>query len=81
MRTFRRLYSLRRLRETREMSQVDLARLVNRSEAFISQLESGVRGASAETLVLLAQALRTSIDELLAEAPPEPTTTRAASRR
>jgi transcriptional regulator with XRE-family HTH domain len=61
------MQALRKLREQRGITQAELGRLVHRSDAFISQLESGVRGASMQTMMLLAQALDTSVDALLAD--------------
>jgi transcriptional regulator with XRE-family HTH domain len=72
--------ALRRLREQRGLTQVQLARAIHRSDAFISQLEAGVKRPSAETLIRLAAALHTSVDALLTEEPPEPPQTRAASQ-
>jgi transcriptional regulator with XRE-family HTH domain len=60
---------LRRLREERHLTQTDLAHLADVSPSAISQTESGRRGLSLDTLVLLADRLGVSLDELLAREP------------
>jgi transcriptional regulator with XRE-family HTH domain len=60
---------LRRLRQDRNLSQTDLARLADVSPSAISQTESGRRGLSLDTLVVLAERLGVSLDELLAREP------------
>ena len=57
--------SLRSLRETRGLSQTDLARLAGVTPSAVSQAERGDRGLSLETLLRLANALHMSLDDLL----------------
>ena len=57
---------LREARETRRLSQADLAQKAKIPVAMISHFETGVRGnASADNLVKLANALAVSIDYLM----------------
>ena len=57
--------SLRTLRQTRGLSQTDLARLAGVTPSAVSQAERGDRGLSLETLLRLAEALHMSLDDLL----------------
>ena len=57
--------SLRTLRQTRGLSQTDLARLAGVTPSAVSQAERGDRGLSLETLLRLADALHMSLDDLL----------------
>lgn len=61
---------LERIREERQLSQTDLARLADVSPSAISQAEAGRRGLSLDTLLLLAERLGATIDDLLAPPPP-----------
>ena len=61
---------LERVREERQLSQTDLARLADVSPSAISQAEAGRRGLSLDTLLLLAERLGATIDDLLAPSPP-----------
>ena len=60
---------LRRLRTSRGLTQVEVARLADVSPSAISQAESGHRGLSLETLLTLAEAMNVSIDGLLGYRP------------
>jgi len=57
--------SLHSLRQTRGLSQSDLARLAGVTPSAVSQAERGDRGLSLETLLRLAEALDMSLDDLL----------------
>lgn len=57
---------LRRIRQERNLSQADLARLAGISPSAISQAESGHRGLALDTLLTLAEALGVGLDDLLA---------------
>jgi transcriptional regulator with XRE-family HTH domain len=57
--------SLRVLRQTRGLSQSDLARLAGVTPSAVSQAERGDRGLSLETLLRLTGALDMSLDDLL----------------
>ena len=61
---------LRRLRGRRNLTQRQLAELASVTPAAISQAESGRRGLSLETLVILSDALGTGVDDLLGGVPP-----------
>jgi DNA-binding XRE family transcriptional regulator len=52
-------------RRDRGMTQADLARAVGRSQAFVAQMESGTRVGDVVLYAKLAQALRTSIEDLV----------------
>jgi transcriptional regulator with XRE-family HTH domain len=56
---------LRRLRQERHLTQVDLARIAGVTPSAISQAEAGHRGLSLDTLLLLAERSGISLDELL----------------
>jgi len=56
---------LERLRHERQLSQTELARLAGVSASAISQAEAGRRGLSIDTLLLLAERLGVTVDEML----------------
>ncbi|GAB3279081.1 helix-turn-helix transcriptional regulator [Actinocorallia lasiicapitis] len=57
-------------RKRRGLSQADLAKLINRSVAWVSQVERGVRKVDRmSVLELVAEALEVPLSELAAEAP------------
>lgn len=57
---------LKELRKQAEMTQAQLAKKADVTEAYISQLESGVRkNPSLDTLKSLARALGVAVGELL----------------
>ncbi|HEX2042708.1 MAG TPA: XRE family transcriptional regulator [Acidimicrobiales bacterium] len=60
---------LERLRRERNLSQSELARLAGVTPSAVSQAESGRRGLSLDTLLLLSERLGMGLDELLASAP------------
>jgi transcriptional regulator with XRE-family HTH domain len=60
---------LERLRRERNLTQTELARLLNVTPSAISQAESGRRGLSLDTLLLLAERFGVSLDDLLSAAP------------
>ena len=53
------------LRETRDMTQTELAKLLNCSVSAISDYESGTRKPSFDLLILLADYFDTTTDYLL----------------
>lgn len=59
---------LKRLRKARKLSQADLAERVGRSRSYISQMETGARDGSRDTVRKLAAALGCSVADLLEEA-------------
>lgn len=59
--------SIRRRRETLGMSQEELADEANLHRTYISLIERGRRGASIDTIIKLAKALRTTASELMAD--------------
>lgn len=56
---------LRRVRQERNLSQADLARLAGVSPSAISQAEAGHRGLALDTLLTLVEALAVGLDDLL----------------
>ena len=60
---------LERLRQERNLSQSDLARVLEVSPSAISQAEGGRRGLSLDTVILLSERLGVSLDHLLSTAP------------
>ena len=56
---------LERLRQERNLTQSDLARLLDVSPSAISQAEGGRRGLSLDTVMLLSERLGVSLDHLL----------------
>jgi transcriptional regulator with XRE-family HTH domain len=60
---------LERLRHERNLTQTELARVLNVTPSAISQAESGRRGLSLDTLLVLAERFGVSLDELLSSAP------------
>lgn len=56
---------LERLRRERNLTQTDLARLIDITPSAISQAESGRRGLSLDTLVTLTERLGVGLDQLL----------------
>lgn len=56
---------IREVRNARKISQSRLADMIDRSPTFISCLERGEKGPSLDTLVQIADSLRTSLDTLL----------------
>jgi transcriptional regulator with XRE-family HTH domain len=53
------------LREQKDWSQDELSRRVGLSQAYISKLENGEKGASAKTLLKLAAVFGVTVDYLL----------------
>ncbi|HEX2273019.1 MAG TPA: XRE family transcriptional regulator [Acidimicrobiales bacterium] len=60
---------LERVRRERNLTQSDLARLLDVSPSAISQAEGGRRGLSLDTVILLSERLGVSLDDLLSTAP------------
>lgn len=58
---------IQHLRNAQKISQMAFAEMISTSSTFVSRLERGVKGASLETLVLIADVLQVSLDYLLAE--------------
>jgi transcriptional regulator with XRE-family HTH domain len=56
---------LRRIRETRDATQVQLAKLLGVTQSNVSEMERGIRTVTSHLAVKLAKALRVSIDEIL----------------
>ena len=60
---------LKELRKLNGLYQKDLASLLNLSEAAISQYESGRREPDIQTLCLLADYFKITVDELIGHSP------------
>lgn len=57
--------NLRKIRESRSLSQKELAEMADLSQPAISKFESGEKNPNKRTLRILAQALGVTIDRLL----------------
>lgn len=57
--------NFKRIRTEKSLSQVDIARQLDVSRGFVSNIESGKRNPTLSTLTRLAKALGVSTDELL----------------
>jgi len=57
--------NLKRIRIEKHISQVDIARSLDASRGFISNIESGKTNPTLATIVKLANAVGVSSDELL----------------
>ena len=67
---------IKKLRKEQNISQIKFAEMIDKSPAFVSYLERGIKGVRLETLINIAEALNTSLDLLLAgiwEGPPQNT--------
>ena len=60
---------VQRLRQERNLTQTDLARMLNVTPSAISQAEAGRRGLSLDTLLTLADRFGVRLDDLLSAAP------------
>ncbi len=58
---------IRLLRKQQQLSQMTLAEMVDKSPTYISLVENGQKGPSLETLIDVANALKVTMDVLLAE--------------
>ncbi|AYJ44399.1 MULTISPECIES: helix-turn-helix domain-containing protein [Enterococcus] len=58
-------YRIRNLREDADLSQEQLAKILNISQTTYSRYETGVLDISSQSLIKLAQYYSTSIDYLL----------------
>lgn len=59
---------IRKRRNRRYLSQAQFAKMIGVSVPYLDQLERGVRVISVETLVRIALALGTTLDDLLRDA-------------
>ena len=57
--------NLKRIRTEKDISQVDVARLLGVSRGFVSNIESGKTNPTLATIVRLANAVGVSSNELL----------------
>ncbi|MBR0425665.1 MAG: helix-turn-helix transcriptional regulator [Clostridia bacterium] len=56
---------IRAIRTRNGLSQLQLSEMIDVSPPYISSIENGVKNASIETLVKIANSLQVSLDELL----------------
>jgi len=56
---------VQQLRKARGLSQADLADITEMSVAYISHIETGVKRASLESVVRIANALNVTVDQIL----------------
>lgn len=61
------MYTIRELRKNRNMTQSDLAQLVDTTQAAISRYENGENSLSLETAARIATALGCKIEDLIKE--------------
>ena len=61
---------LKKYRNKKHLSQMQLSELIGSSPASVSHLENGTHSPSLETLIKLSTALGIGIDELLADSLP-----------
>ena len=54
-------------RKELKISQLKFAEMIDKSPTFVSLLERGEKGPSLDTLILIADALQTSVDALISE--------------
>lgn len=59
--------SIRKQREARNMSQQELAALLNVTQAAVSHWETGRRVPDANDLIAIARALHCKVDDLIKE--------------
>lgn len=64
---------LKKYRQKKYLSQMQLSELIGSSPTSVSHLENGTHSPSLETLIKLSTALGVGIDELLAESLPSVT--------
>ena len=56
---------MQQLRKSKGLSQADLADITDMSVAYISHIETGVKRASLESVVRIADALGVTVDQIL----------------
>ena len=56
---------VQQLRKMKKLSQADLAELTEMSVSYISHIETGIKKASLESVVRIANALGVTVDQLL----------------
>ena len=59
------MYRIRDLREDRDLTQADLAKVINTTQQQYSKMETGKADISGEKLILLAQFYNVSVDYIL----------------
>lgn len=59
------MYRIRDLREDRDLSQTDIARVIKTTQQQYSKIETGKADISGEKLILLAQYYNVSVDYIL----------------
>ena len=57
--------NIKKIRKNRKLTQEQLAEQIDVSSVYISQIETGARKASLETVYNISLALRVTIDELV----------------
>lgn len=56
---------IKKMREREGLTQLELADRTDLARSYIGQIESGLKNASLETIVTIANCLKVSIEELL----------------
>ena len=60
-----RMYRIKDLREDKDLSQADVAKVINTSQQQYSKIESGKTNINADKLILLARFYNVSVDYIL----------------
>lgn len=63
------MYTIREIRKRRNMTQIDLAQLVDTTQAAISRYENGENSLTLETAARIANALGCKVDDLIKDKP------------
>lgn len=59
------MYRIRDLREDRDLTQADIAKVINTTQQQYSKIETGKADISGEKLILLARFYNVSVDYIL----------------
>ena len=59
------MYRIRDLREDRDLTQADIAKVINTTQQQYSKMETGKADISGEKLILLAQFYNVTVDYIL----------------
>lgn len=57
--------TIKELRSAKKISQQTFAEMIGKSPTYVSMMERGEKGLRLETLILIADALDTSLDKLM----------------
>lgn len=57
--------NIKRIRETKGMSQGDISRALNMDRGYISRIENGFKNPTIDTLAKIAKVLGVGVDDLM----------------